>query len=186
MTTRRAQVPSIRAGQLTDDIPPASILHGEAGRYPYRDSFAVPLQRSDVESWELIAAFFQSAPPRFERLLRLRNRLVAPFGLKTGAGFSLLPRPPFQAGQQLGLFHLFSLSATEAILGEDDRHLDFRISLLLEQTPAGPALAVTTVLRTHNRLGVAYFAVVKPFHRFIVPVMTCAMARLIDGRGLSR
>lgn len=171
---------------MTEDIPPASVLHRDAEHYPYRDSFAVPLQRCDVEAWELVAAFFQSAPPWFERLLRLRNRLVAPLGLKTGAGFSFKPQPPFRSGQQIGLFRLYSLSAGEAILGEDDRHLDFRISLLVDRTPTGPALALSTVVRTRNRLGVAYFAVVKPFHRFIVPVMARAIARLIEARPLSR
>ena len=55
--------------------------------------------------------------------------------------------------------------------GFNDRHLDFR--LIVDVTPSGEARQVTatTLVRTHNRLGRLYLAIIMPFHRLIVPAM---------------
>ncbi|VFR49739.1 hypothetical protein ANT2_2646 [plant metagenome] len=70
------------------------------------------------------------------------------------------------------------------MLGEDDRHLDFRVSVLrqskLEMDGGSDArLVVTTVVRCHNRLGRAYIAVIRFFHRRVV----IASLRYADRRG---
>jgi hypothetical protein len=60
-------------------------------------------------------------------------------------------------------------------LGEDDKHLDFRISVLrqMRTISSGPApyLIVSTVVRCHNGLGRLYLAAVGPIHRVIFPAM---------------
>jgi Protein of unknown function (DUF2867) len=58
----------------------------------------------------------------------------------------------------------------ELILGEDDRHLDFRLSLLLRARPdgSGDELVATTVVRCHNALGRMYLALIAQFHRLVV------------------
>lgn len=109
--------------------------------------------------------------------MRLRNRIVSVFGLKTGEGrvqpTSLVP------GQKVGLFRIYSVTAQEVILGEDDRHLDFRVSVLLqplrpaaqEQTEPQQVLIVSTVVRYRNVFGRIYFFFVRPVHKLIVPAM---------------
>ena len=166
----------------TIDFPATSALYPELSRYGYADSFSIALRRKDVESWELVAAFFRSAPDWVDALFRLRNRIVALFGLKTGAASPRELDPPYQIGRTIGLFRIIGLTGSEAILGEDDRHLDFRTSLLLTPDSDGTKLVISTLVNTKNRQGAAYFAVVKHFHRLIVPVMARAMARKIDGR----
>ena len=57
-------------------------------------------------------------------------------------------------------------------MGLDDRHLDFRVSLrLLPVGGAAESLQLTTTVTFHGRLGRLYFALVRPFHRRIVPAM---------------
>ena len=57
-------------------------------------------------------------------------------------------------------------------MGLDDRHLDFRVSLrLLRSDDAAGVLQLTTTVTFHGRLGRLYFALVRPFHRRIVPAM---------------
>jgi hypothetical protein len=56
-------------------------------------------------------------------------------------------------------------------LGENDKHLDFRVSILC--TPGSPPttgsrLTLSTVVYCHNRLGRAYLSVIAPFHRQVV------------------
>lgn len=167
---------------MTNSFPTSSALYPDSSRYQYFDSFATPLQRGDVESWELIAAVFQSAPGWVESLFSLRNRIAGYLGLKTGRDNPRDLDPPYQIGQRIGLFRIIALTGSEAIIGENDRHLDFRISLLMVHNYAGSQLVVSTLVNRKNALGVLYFSVVKPFHRLIVPVMARAMARKIDGR----
>ena len=169
---------------MTDNFPTESALYADSSQYPYADSFAIPLQRTDVEPWELIAAFFQSAPAWVDRMLGVRNRIVGYLGLKTGRNDPRDLDPPYQVGRRIGLFRVICLTGSEAIIGEDDSHLDFRTSLLLTHTEAGPQLLVSTLVKTKNVLGVVYFSVVKHFHRLIVPIMARAMARKIDARSL--
>ena len=68
-------------------------------------------------------------------------------------------------------FKVYSKSDTEIILGEDDKHLDFRLSVL--RTPdlsptLGGQLTVSTVVHCHNLLGRIYILVIAPFHRRVV------------------
>jgi hypothetical protein len=56
-------------------------------------------------------------------------------------------------------------------LGEDDKHLDFRMSVLRSpgfSPTLGGQLTVSTVVHCHNRLGRAYILVIAPFHRLVV------------------
>ena len=165
---------------MSNSFPVESAMYPEIAEYGYFDSFAIPVQRTDIESWELIEAFLQSAPRWVRNLLALRNRVVRVFGLKTGHDNPRELDPPYQVGQSIGIFRVFGVTDSEAIIGQDDRHLDFRISLLLIHSDAGDQLVVSTLVKTKNALGIIYFSVVKYFHRLIVPVIVRTMAKKID------
>lgn len=169
---------------MTNNFPVESALYPASSQYQYSDSFAIPLQRTDIESWELIAAFFQSAPSWVDGLFVFRNRIVEHLGLKTGRYNSRDFDPPYQVGQRIGLFRVIDLTDREVIMGEDDTHLDFRTSLLLIPTNTGSQLVVSTLVKTKNTLGVTYFSFVKHFHRLIVPIMVRAMATKIEEKSL--
>ena len=69
------------------------------------------------------------------------------------------------------------------VAGADDRHLDFRAVLQVRERPGGDAeLVLATVVQRHNVAGRAYFALVRPFHRQVVPAM---LRRAAAGRTLS-
>lgn len=103
-------------------------------------------------------------PPRWVgRLTQLRNLAVRPFGLKTGLG----PDAPPEG--RIGIFPLISQAPGRVVLGLDDRHLDFRILVEVNELGAGrQEVAASTIVKTHNLLGRTYLAIVKPFHRIIV------------------
>ncbi len=164
-------------------IPENSLLSKEAHRYDYKDSFRLTLARTDVEPWELVAAFFQSAPGWVDTLFILRNKMVGLLGLKADLADVSKLNPPYETGRQFGLFKLLAINHNEAVLGEDDKHLNFRVSLLVDRTQEN-SLVVSTVVKINNRLGKAYFFVVKPFHRFIVPIMVKRMAVKINNKSL--
>lgn len=165
-------------------VPACSALSGEEESYHYCDTYALILQRTDVEPWELVAAFFQAVPGWGDHLFALRNRLVGLLGLKTGSQHPHNLDPPYHIGQQISLFRIIALHENEVILGEDDRHLDFFVSLLLVPAADGLQLSVTTLVRFNEWIGRIYFTAIQPFHRLIVPIMMRAMAARINQRNL--
>ena len=70
------------------------------------------------------------------------------------------------------LQNLHAQRAREIILGENDSHPDFRVSVLQQtrNTHDGRTryLILSTVVRCHNRLGRFYILAIAPFHRLVV------------------
>ena len=150
-----------RAGRVQVASPPADGLL--AGPEPdVADSFTVALPpgaSTDVEVWR--RGVFASPPVIVRRLLRLRDLLVRPLGLRGASGADTLEGFPVLGRRE-----------HEVLMGLDDRHLDFRVSLrLLQAGGAAESLQLTTTVTFHGTLGRLYFVLVRPFHRRIVPAM---------------
>jgi Protein of unknown function (DUF2867) len=127
----------------------------------------------DVTLNATTAAFriFARVPWWIRTLMALRNRLVAPLGLKTK-----LPEQPNRS-KRIGFFPVIAESPNRVLLGLDDKHLDFRIAVDVATVGTQQRqITTTTLVRTHNLLGRAYLATVLPFHRVIVPAMLAQAA----------
>lgn len=159
-------------------LPAESLLSKPERPYDYADSYASPV-RGGLSAAEAAWDFFGRAPQWVSWLMQIRNRVVSLFGLKTGsAGSPSRPeKKDLVPGKKVGMFQIYSVSETEVILGEDDRHLNFRVSVLLsplkDQPSADPLrmLTVSTVVHYQNTLGRIYFFFVRPVHQIIVPAM---------------
>lgn len=158
-------------------------------KYNYFDSylseFSDPNKKFDILS---VAKSFMSASPKWlETLFSLRNKIVGVFGLKTAPHLqdrsAVIRNFNGQPGEKLGFFKVYQRSENEIILGEDDTHLDFRVSLLLKpQQSDSQILQITTTVIFHNFWGKLYFFPVKPFHRLIVPVMVKGIIKEIKNQ----
>lgn len=149
----------------------------------YKASVVDPHLRLTVT--DATKAFFSSAPAWVGWLMQLRTSLVKIIGLKTAASTysreHVLENFTCEPGQSIGLFRVFSKSAQEVVMGEDDKHLDFRVSVYF--VPSGDLkqeLTLSTVVVLHNWLGRVYFWPVKFFHRLVVPAMLRAMVRKLE------
>ncbi len=160
------------------NLPETSLLKNIP--HDYVDSYAVTLNAKDLTIEQVGKAFFTSGPAWVEVLFMLRNRAVSLFGLKTsGAREAVIRNFKCEVGESVGLFKIFDKNACEIILGEDDKHLDFRVSLFLDKQ--NNMLTVSTIVKIHNWMGRLYFLPVKPFHKMIVPTMVREMVtRLQD------
>ena len=151
-------------------IPPQSGIGGVYKSLDLADAFAIPLPADAIADPELLARFiFTHQPPWIGRLTKLRDLIVAGFGLKTTGQLAALAHEA--KAQRVGIFKIYSTSESEIVLGEDDKHLDFRLSVLCRNRSAlagGRELIVSTVVHCHNRLGRAYIFVIAPFHRRVV------------------
>ena len=154
------------------DIPEASSVGSRFPSPDYVDAYAVTVPNGIELDLEKItrSVIFESAPWWVDWLMALRNNIVKCFGLKTSdmskeeamRSFSL-------SNPDLGGFKIYEHSDCEVILGADDKHLDFRASLLLERDSR--RMILTTVVRLNNWLGRAYFVPVSFFHPIIVKAM---------------
>ncbi|HSW05957.1 MAG TPA: DUF2867 domain-containing protein [Aquabacterium sp.] len=134
------------------------------------DAFAIGLPSGASGDPDLLARFiFAHQPSWIGKLTNLRDRIVACFGLKTAEHLATLAGDA--KAKRLGIFRVYGTSDTEIVVGEDDKHLDFRVSVLCAAGPApdsGRQLIVSTVVHCHNLLGRAYILVIAPFHRQVV------------------
>jgi hypothetical protein len=158
-------------------LPKASLLVNTA--YDYMDSYKTEVAYAQNESFDVVQvgkAFFSSSPKWISILFELRNKVVSIFGLKTNGDMqnkeALLRNFKGNEGERLGLFKVFNRSENELILGEDDKHLDFRVSLLqVPLSSSNAELTISTTVKFHNAFGRSYFFLVKPFHKLIVQTM---------------
>lgn len=146
----------------------SSIIH-VFGSTHLADAFAVRLPSTASTDPDLLARFlFAHQPGWVGHLTTVRDAIVGRFGLKTASHLATLAstRP-----DRIGIFKVYATGTHEIVLGEDDTHLDFRVSLLCSagSTEEDPRqLTISTVVHCHNLLGRAYLLVIAPFHRRVV------------------
>src|SRR5579864_4357638 len=117
------------------------------------DAYAVRLPDNAIDDPELLARFlFAHQAGWVAKLMGLRDALVARFGLKTAK--QLRTEGSGGSRERVDIFRIFTRSAHEIILGENDRHLDFRVSVLQQtrHTRDGRSryLVLSTVVHCHN------------------------------------
>lgn len=143
------------------------------------DAYSIELPAGTSTDPELLARFIFSRQSIWVgALLTVRDALVAGFGLKTAK--HLKSGDVDGKVSRIGIFKIYSSSGTEIVLGEDDKHLDFRLSVLCSgqaSTKDGHRLILSTVVHCHNRLGRLYIYLIAPFHRVIVQASLRRAAR---------
>lgn len=131
----------------------------------FADRFSVFVANKSYDAISACEIVMGQNPFWVSFLMRLRNFVVKPFGLKTD-----ISQNEGHIGV-IGIFPVLAKSPTQVVLGFDDKHLDFRIVVdLIELGQGRQEIAATTLVKTHNFLGRAYLAAVMPFHKLIVPV----------------
>lgn len=149
-------------------LPGQSILSGAYEQVDLMDSYAVSLPRGSTHDPEVLARFVFSRRARWmDLLMGTRDAIVSGLGLKTAAQLRTA------GGQQerVAIFRIYRITEQEILLGEDDSHLDFRLSVLClpgREPQADGRLVLSTVVCCHNALGRIYLTVITPFHRLIV------------------
>jgi hypothetical protein len=154
--------------------PAASAISGWYAGADLLDSYSVDAV-ADGATMRAIADRALGAPPHWLRaLVAVRDAAVAPFGVRT-SGELRRARPD---RPRVDFFPILSETTDEIVLGEDDSHLDFRLSLLRQIGSHGSMLIATTAVRTHNRVGRLYLRAIHPFHILV--------ARATVARGAAR
>ena len=128
-------------------LPVSSALHQRYKPGHFLDCYAVETAMPVREAALVITDF-----PIWARFLLLIRRVVTtPFGLDNDGP---------EAADRVGIFPVESETATELIAGFDDKHLDFRVSVLSHDCK----ISLATWVAPHNLGGRAYLAAIMPFH----------------------
>lgn len=101
-------------------------------------------------------------------LFWLRDRIAAHVGLKTTA---TLRRDAEAAGSKhISFFRILGSTAHEVVLGLEDQHLDYKTSIILQDSGYATEFEVfvTTIVHSRSALGRIYLTLIGPFHRLIV------------------
>lgn len=131
-------------------LPSSSALRRRVEATDFLDCYCVASTMPVRRAASTIVAF-----PGWARFLLLVRRLVtAPFGLSNDG-------PP--AADRIGPFPVELETANELIAGFDDKHLDFRISVISRDG----AVYLATWVHPHNLGGRLYLRLILPFHVLI-------------------
>ncbi len=136
----------------------------------FSDAFGLEVDGRTLDARQAAERMMGRAPRWIDALLTLRNILVAPFGLKTSGAGATAPR------DMIGIFPVISQAPERLVAGFNDSHLDFRVVVDVATHGAGQQVTATTLVKTHNRLGRTYLAIILPFHRLVVRAMLAQVA----------
>jgi hypothetical protein len=150
--TRHTHPMSTYAGVvMAVPVPSTALLADGLTEVTWSDAYAAALpaggMKCDPQEWA--DAVFRHPPGWVRVLLGLRQLAVWAFEIEAGDHHA---------------FDTLDRRRDEVLLGIDQRHLNFRASVLLSRD----RVVVSTVVAVHNRRGVAYSSLVRQVHPWVV------------------
>ncbi|MDA3893802.1 MAG: DUF2867 domain-containing protein [Salinivirgaceae bacterium] len=119
----------------------------------YFDSYMI--KKESNCSIDEITSKILTLPSWIKILLKIRHYLVVkPFGLSSGK-------------RKVPILYR---NKNEIVIGENDKHLYYRVSLY-KKTGQHSEIYLTTSVKFNNKWGKVYFAFIKPFHKMVVKSM---------------
>lgn len=156
----------------------SSHLHTCFNDDDFLDCYSVDLNRTDIPLMEVTQRIFIDLPGWVNGLLAVRDISVSLLSLKTTAGLpkNLDHRTTVKVGEHINFLCVRRIAENEIILGEEDRHLDFKISVCRE-TSSSSRISLATWVHPHGLLGKTYLSIIRPFHVQIVRSRLSGLAR---------
>ena len=147
--------------EITPAVDTEALLTGAQ----FADAFRVVVTDPALDARHAAERMMARQPRWAEALLKLRNILVTPFGLKTSGEGAPAPRG------MIGIFPVLSETPDRLIAGFNDSHLDFRVVIDVAALDGIRQVTLTTLVKTHNWFGRSYLTIIMPFHRLIAPTL---------------
>ncbi|MCL2329502.1 MAG: DUF2867 domain-containing protein [Bacteroidetes bacterium] len=152
MKVNKSTIPS---GSLTKNYLPTD----------YSDVYAcVTDSGKEMSPDDIMVSFWTDFPRWINTLFKLRNFLVKLVGLKGAENDNVKELEEcIRTGKTYDFVSVPAKSANETVLLLSDRHLDAYLSVYIEHQ----TISVITLVKFKNKLGRAYFFVIRPFHGLI-------------------
>jgi hypothetical protein len=140
------------------DLPDVSDLHARREPGDFLDCYSVASDMHVRAAADIITDF----PGWAKFLLVIRRIVTAPFGIDNDGP---------AVDNKIGIFPVETETPTEVIAGFDDKHLNFRVSVLSHDGQ----ISLATWVAPHNVGGRIYLAAIMPFH---IAIARNALARV--------
>lgn len=134
----------------TTKLPTLSILHARLSPTDFLDCYCVESSMSPRQAAQIITTF----PGWAKTLLQIRKLVTAPFGLSNDGP---------SASDKIGVFPVETETSHELIAGFNDKHLNFRVSVISLEGQ----VYLATWVHPHNFGGRVYLKAIMPFHIII-------------------
>lgn len=141
------------------------------------DTYSATMAGAHSESMlSITQLIFRTQPAWMRALMMIRDVAVSPFGIRTSAQ----REKEMPSAEGYGFFYVMDESPNEIVLGADDRHLDFRLSIMRRATGTDTELLITTAVQVNNWLGRIYIQTIRPFHHLLVQRTLLRVVRLLS------
>ena len=151
----------------TNNIPEYSIISKDFNGFQYCESYSIVTQTNN--SLDKITTDIFQTPKWADFLMTIRNTIVRLVGLKAG-GYKkdTYISDFYPIGSRAVYFTVIDRNDNEILMAENDKHLNFRVSVMINRQSDNVTIHLTTIVKYNNFLGWLYFLPVKPFHRLII------------------
>ncbi|WP_445722529.1 DUF2867 domain-containing protein [Flavobacterium sp.] len=150
----------------TEIAPETALIKEALPKVDFTDTFSTTNHQDTLEN--ITNLIFGKEPKWVTLLFKIRNSIVKLFGLKTEMPKNV--NTHFKVGSYIGFFQIFNIIENEVLLGADDSHLKFRVSIFNSQEKDFN-IKVTTLVQYNNTFGKIYMTIIKPFHCLVVKSM---------------
>jgi hypothetical protein len=151
------------------EVPPSSALSRDLVRSAYfHDSWRIPLARAGLSIVDIFFALFGHTPFWMMALLITRNAIARRFGLEAPTAAEILHptmRASYHVDDKIGPWPIYFIGEDEIVAGRNNKHLDFRLSVLRVKDADAESVVVSTICSVHNFSGKIYLFFIVPFHR---------------------
>ena len=151
------------------DVPSSSVLSRELiGNAYFHDAYRAPLARPDLAIVDLFFALFGHTPLWMKLLLIVRNAAARLMGLEAPTVAEIMQpevRDSYRVGDKIGPWPIFFMADNEIVAGRNNKHMDFRLSVLKAKHGDTADVVVSTICTVHNVFGKIYLFFIIPFHQ---------------------
>jgi hypothetical protein len=151
------------------DVPSGSALGRDLIRNAYfHDSYRVPLARDGLGIVDIFFALFGHTPLWMKLLLIVRNAVARLAGLEAPTVAEIMKpevRQTYRVGEKIGPWPIFLIGDNEIVAGRNNKHMDFRLSVLKATDGDAMSVVVSTICTVHNVFGKIYLFFIIPFHQ---------------------
>jgi hypothetical protein len=160
------------------ELPEKTLITKNMASVDYYDSYMIKKKTDD--SINEIAQKILTLPGWIIFVLRLRYYLIVkPFGLSTGR----FDNKTENSEENSEPVSVIEKSENEIVMGSDDKHLYYRISIMKKKIEQESEIYLNTIVRYNNIWGKLYFLPVKLGHKLVVKSLLKKIDRIIKSKG---
>lgn len=138
------------------EVPEGSEISNFLADAYYFDTYRFHNKTKDRSPLQVWLDHASNTPAWVNTLMMLRNRVVSVLGLTNLGHLGDLDSNKsvndYKVGDRVGIFTLKFINENEVILGDNDRHLNVKVSIYKESA-GGDLISISTVVHVHNLMG---------------------------------